>query len=113
MLNHAKNVPILNRFSGAGLGRLALVLGAAWGLSVAAPAPANAQTTTWKDACTFKSSPQNYGDANRERFCIQQNACQALADAQGSTYTGAGCFMVAPSVKAAPDAAPRSTYTRR
>ncbi|TCR62215.1 hypothetical protein [Bosea sp. BK604] len=109
MTSQAMNTPVLRRVSGARLGQAALILGAAWALSALAPAPAKAMDTDWKKVCTFASSPQNYGDANRERFCMQQNNCQALADAQGSTYTGAGCFMVAPSAKAAPQAAPRST----
>ena len=35
MLNRARYSPVLDRFAGSGLGRLALVLGAAWGLSCA------------------------------------------------------------------------------
>lgn len=113
MIDHAKNSSVLSRVGGAGLAQLALAFGAAWALSAAAPAPAKAMDMDWKKACTFASSPQNYGDANRERFCMQQNNCQALADAHGGMYTGAGCFMVAPSAQAAPQAAPRTTYTKR
>ncbi|RDJ27676.1 hypothetical protein DWF00_12155 [Bosea caraganae] len=114
MVSQAKNSPVLNRISGVRLGQLAFVLGAAWAASALAPAPAKAMDTDWRKVCTFANSPQNYGDANRERFCMQQNNCQALADAQGSMFTGAGCVMVRPSTPAAaPQTAPRSAHTTR
>lgn len=113
MFHQAMNVPILRRAGAAGLGRLALVLGAAWALSAAVPAPAGAQDTNWKEVCSFKSSPQGYGEMIRERICMQHNACHAAADARGGMYSGAGCVMVPPAAAAAPQPAPRSTYTKR
>ena len=113
MIDHSKNIPGLNRISGAGLGRLALVVGAAWAMSGAAATPASALDTGWKQACTFAISPQGYGDMIKERNCIEQKYCQAMADAQGSPYTGAGCIMVRPSTEIVERTGPRPTYTRR
>jgi hypothetical protein len=113
MFSQAKNSPVMGRISGARLGQLAFVLGAAWAASALAPAPARAMDTDWKKVCTFASSPQNYGDAIRERVCMVENHCQRMADAKGNMYTGPGCVMVRPSAQATPQAAPRSTYTKR
>lgn len=74
---------------------LALCAGAAL---MAASAPARAMDTDWHQACTFKSSPQGYGDMARERACIRQNDCAAMANALGSPMTGLGCFWVQPDI---------------
>lgn len=112
MFHQSMNLPFFGRAGAAGLGRLALAVGAAWALSAAVPAPAEAQDTAWKEACTFRSSPQNYGESIRERVCMQHNACHAAADARGGMYTGSGCIMV-PPMAAAPEAAPRSAYSKK
>ncbi|PTM42720.1 hypothetical protein [Bosea sp. 124] len=79
------------------LAAFALCAGAAM---MAAPAPAKALDTDWHQACTFKNSPQGYGDMARERACIRQNDCASMADAHGATMMGMGCFGVSPSAPA-------------
>jgi hypothetical protein len=113
MIDQINNSQLPFRAVGAGLGRLALVLGAAWALSGAVPTPAKALDTTWREACTYKAAPQGYGDMAKERSCIVKNYCQDRADAQGSPYTGNGCIMVPPMAVAAPATPPRATYTKR
>ncbi|HEY5795836.1 MAG TPA: hypothetical protein VIU82_12540 [Bosea sp. (in: a-proteobacteria)] len=86
---------------------LALCAGAAM---LAAPSPARAMDTDWHQTCTFKTSPQGYGDMARERACIRQNDCTAMADARGGMMMGMGCVGVAPD---APAAATRAAQPRQ
>ena len=85
---------------------LAICAGAAM---LAASSPARALDSDWRQACTFKSSPQGYGDMAKERACIRQNDCASMADARGTTMTGMGCFGVSPATPAATVGAARPT----
>jgi hypothetical protein len=91
----------------------ASALGAGWMLAGLLATPAAALDTGWKGACTFPMAPQGYIEMMRERVCLDQNYCQKMADAQGSPYTGNGCFMVAPSIAAEQRQQPRSGYAKR
>ncbi|WP_129155478.1 hypothetical protein [Bosea sp. Tri-44] len=91
----------------------ASTLGAGWVVAALLATPAAALDTSWKSACTFPMAPQGYIEMMRERVCLDQNYCQKMADAQGSPYTGNGCFMVAPSVAAEQRQQPRSGYAKR
>ena len=89
---------------------LALCAGAAL---VAASSPARALDTDWHQACTFKSAPQGYGDMAKERACIRQNDCAAMADARGGPMMGMGCMFVQPSVQTPAAGATREQRTQR
>lgn len=91
----------------------ASTLGAGWVVAALLATPAAAFDTSWKGACTFPMAPQGYIEMMRERVCIDQNYCQKMADAQGSPYTGNGCFMVAPSVAAEQRQQAPSGYAKR
>jgi hypothetical protein len=97
MLNRARYSPVLDRFAGSGLGRLALVLGAAWGLSCAMPAPARAMDTGWRQGCAYKSEPAT-GNSEmwRRYYCDREAECQRMANAAGHMITANGCFFVSP-----------------
>lgn len=91
------NSHLQNSLRSAAIGAAVLVGGALFG----AATPARAMDTDWHQACAFKTSPQGYGDMARERSCIRQNDCVAMADARGGMMTGMGCFGVAPDTPAA------------
>ncbi len=68
---------------------------------LAAPSAARAMDTDWHQTCNFKSSPQGYGDMARERACMRQNDCTAMANARGGMMMGMGCVGVMPDTAAA------------
>lgn len=91
------NSHLQNSLRYAAVGAAVLIGGALF----SAATPARAMDTDWHQACSFKTSPQGYGDMARERACIRQNDCVAMADAHGGMMTGMGCFGVAPDTPAA------------
>lgn len=58
---------------------------------------AQAQPSSWEIACAQKVVSPGNGDILREMNCTRQKDCQAEANRRGATFTGNGCFGVAPS----------------
>ncbi|WID96910.1 hypothetical protein QO058_01050 [Bosea vestrisii] len=113
MISQANVFQVSRHVPWARLKGLALAVGMGWSLAGLISTPAAALDTSWKGVCTFAMAPQGYTEMMRERLCLDQNYCQQMADAQGSSYTGNGCIMVAPSAAVEQRQQPRSTYPKR
>lgn len=113
MITQAKVSQLSRHVHWASVKGLALAVGVGWSLAGLMSTPAAALDTSWKGVCTFAMAPQGYNEMMRERLCLEQNYCQQMANAQGSSYTGNGCIMVAPSASAEHRQQPRSGYAKR
>jgi hypothetical protein len=77
---------------------VALLAGAA--LFSAGHAPAFAQSMNWEEGCAMRVVTPGSGDILRTMNCARQKECQEMANAQGRTMMGLGCFGVEPQAPA-------------
>lgn len=75
----------------------AIALLAAIGTMAPLSSTAQAQTSSWEIGCAQKVVSPGNGETLREMNCTRQKDCQDEANRRGATFTGNGCFGVAPS----------------
>ena len=89
---------------------LAVIAGGVWiGAGAAASAQTQQPDMKWETGCAWRDVTPGSGDALRQYNCTRQKECQLMANAQGSTMMGMGCFFVQPSAQTP---SPATTRTR-